>query len=79
MNGNVTPVTGKKELATDIFKNAWNPKIIVIPIAINFPYISGHRLAILNPLRTSATNNADTNRHPKNPNSSAIIAKIKSV
>ena len=49
MNGNGTPVAGKNEVATEIFKNAWNPIEKVIPTASNFPYISGHREAMINP------------------------------
>ena len=50
MNGSGTPVAGKNEHVTDIFKNAWKQMENVKPIASNLPYISGHLEAIISPL-----------------------------
>ena len=50
MNGSGTPVAGKNEHVTDIFKNAWKPIENVMPTAKSFPYISGQRDAIIKPL-----------------------------
>lgn len=50
MKGNGTPVAGKKEVATEIFKNAWKPIEKVIPTAKILPYMSGHLDAMIKPL-----------------------------
>ena len=50
-----------------------------MPTARSFPNISGHFLAITKPLCNSTQNKQIKKKQPANPNSSPIIAKIKSV
>src|SRR5574344_894726 len=79
MKGIGTPVAGKKELATLIFKNAWKQIEKVKPTANNFPYISGQREAITKPLCNNVQKRTISKTQPINPSSSPITAKIKSV
>ena len=79
MNGIGTPVAGKNELATDIFKNAWKQIEKVSPTAKSLPYISGHLDAITNPRCNNVQNSTSTRIHPMKPSSSPTTAKIKSV
>ena len=79
MKGSGIPVAGTKELATDMFVKAWKQIEKVMPIASSFPNISGHFLAIMKPLCKNTPNKQTKKKHPKKPNSSPMIAKIKSV
>ena len=79
MNGRGTPVAGKKEVATEMFKKAWKPIEKVIPTAKILPYISGHLDAMIKPLWIKVQNKPITKIQPIQPNSSPITAKIKSV
>lgn len=72
MNGSGTPVAGKNEHVTDIFKNAWKPIENVMPTAKSFPYISGQRDAIIKPLWIKVQNKPITKTQPTKPNSSPI-------
>ena len=70
------PVAGRKELATDIFVNAWKQIENVIPKARSFEYVSVVLTAIEQPLTKNVPNKQTTNKQPKKPNSSAITAKM---
>ena len=76
--GSATPVTGIDEVATAIFNAAWIPIWAPIPITTIHVNISVQFNAILTHLYTSITNNIITTAHPISPNSSPIIANIKS-
>ena len=79
MKGKGIPVAGTKEEATDIFVKAWKQIEKVIPTAKILPNISGHFLAIIKPLCKNTPKRHNKKKHPKKPNSSPIIAKMKSV
>ena len=75
----MTPVTGIKPTTTIRFKIHWKAIWNVIPKAIYLPNKSLQLRAILNPLIIISKNKLATIIIPKKPNSSLIIANIKSV
>ena len=62
-----------------MFVKAWKHIENVIPTAKIFPNMSGHFFAITKPLCNKTPKRHIKNKHPKKPNSSPMIAKIKSV
>ena len=77
--GNVTPVIGIKDTTTIRFNNAWKESWNVIPNDKYFANVSLDNNDIFIPLYIIIKNKVDTINIPKNPNSSLIIANIKSV
>ena len=67
------------ELETLMLINACKPIDNVIPTARSLPYMSLALEAIIIPLCINVQNKPIIKRQPKNPSSSAITAKIKSV
>ena len=66
-------------VTTAIFNITCTIIIVIIPIPINEPDFSLAYTDIYIPLITKIPNNNITAKHPTNPNSSAIIANIKSL
>ena len=77
--GSVTPVTGIKPTTTIKLSNAWKDIWNVIPKDKYLPNKLLHFLLILKQVKIIVRNNATIINIPKNPNSSLIIEKIKSV
>ena len=69
---------GIDDVTTAILIIACKATIEVIPIATKLLNESGALIAITAPLHIKIENNIIIAIHPTNPNSSAIIAKIKS-
>ena len=78
MNGSVMPVTGRSATTTPMFTNAWMQSHAVIPPASSAPNVSGARIAVRMPATARMPNNAITTVAPRKPNSSPMIAKMKS-
>ena len=70
---------GIEFVTTAIFKIACDEISVVIPIATKLPNKSGAFNEIIIPLIVNKANNIITKAQPTNPNSSAKIAKIKSL
>ena len=66
-------------VTTAIFKITCTAINAVIPIAIKLPKTSSALIAINTPLTTNIANKTITSKQPTKPNSSANIAKIKSL
>jgi hypothetical protein len=77
-NGSVMPVTGRRLTTTQMLMKAWKHSQIVIPAASSAPNVSGARRAVLIPALARIRNRAMTIAAPTNPNSSPMIAKMKS-
>ena len=78
MNGRVMPVTGSSATTTAILMNAWRQSQAVIPAARSAPNVSGARIAVRIPAQASTKKRVITAAAPTNPNSSPMIAKMKS-
>ena len=77
-NGSGMPVTGISPTTTPMLMNAWRQIQAVIPAASSAPNVSGARRAVRMPAYASSTNSPMTRPAPTNPNSSPMIAKMKS-
>lgn len=77
--GNGMPVGGMDEVTTPIWIKVWIVIKDTIPEASNVPNKSSTFKAVLIPLQISKKNNNITVKAPKKPNSSPIIANIKSL
>ena len=77
--GSVTPVTGIRPTTTLKLSIAWNAIQNVIPNETALPNMSLHLLDIINPLYIITKNNTPISKDPKKPNSSQIMANMKSV
>jgi len=78
MNGKVMPVTGSSATTTAMLTNAWKHSHAVIPAASSAPKVSGARSAVRMPAYARRMNRPITRPAPMNPNSSPMIAKMKS-
>ena len=78
MNGRVIPVTGSNATTTAMLMNAWRQSQAVMPAASRAPNVSGARIAVRIPARARTRNRVITAAAPTNPNSSPMIAKMKS-
>lgn len=78
MNGSVMPVTGSKATTTAMFTKAWKPRLAVIPAAKRPPNVSGAVSETRTPSYTRRAKSAITISPPINPNSSPMMAKMKS-
>ena len=78
IKGRATPVAGIDDVATSIFNAACIPICAPIPITTIHENISGHLSAIHTHLYTNTKNNIITTMQPTRPNSSPIMANIKS-
>lgn len=79
IKGRGLPVVGNKPTTHDIFKNAWNTIITVRPAASKEPNGVLAWLAIRKPPRMNTKKATITRSAPTRPNSSPMIAKMKSV
>jgi len=78
MNGRVMPVTGTSATTTAMLMNACRQSQAVIPVASRAPNVSGARSAVRIPAKARMPKRAMTIAAPTNPNSSPMIAKMKS-
>ena len=78
-NGRVIPVTGTSATTTPMLMNAWMQTQAVMPAASRPPNVSGADSAILIPWYARSTNRAMTMPAPTSPNSSPMMAKMKSL
>ena len=78
MNGSVMPVTGSSATTTPMLMKACRQSHAVIPAASRAPNVSGARSAVRIPDTARIPNRAMTTSAPANPNSSPMIAKMKS-
>ena len=78
-NGNGIPVTGISLKCMPIFTKTWQKMRVTIPTANNLPRRSLAWVAVSIPFRRMIVYNASTTILPKNPVSSAITEKIKSL
>jgi hypothetical protein len=78
MNGSGMPVTGNSPTTTPMLMNAWMLIQDVMPPASSAPNVSGARRAVRMPRYANARNNTMTTAPPTRPNSSPMIAKMKS-
>ena len=73
------PVFGRMPVATPIFTKVWNANMPAMPAATSWLKVSLADIAITIHRKTIKSNMARTNIHPRNPNSSPITEKIKSL
>ena len=78
MNGRVMPVTGRSATTTAMLMNAWRQSQAVIPAARRAPKVSGARSAVRIPAPARTRKRSTTAAVPMSPNSSPMIAKMKS-
>jgi hypothetical protein len=78
-NGSVIPVTGSSATTTPILMKAWTQIQAVTPAARRAPNVSGAPSAMRMPWKPMATNRKMTRAAPMSPNSSPMMAKMKSL
>ena len=76
--GSEIPVVGIELVTTAILSSAWIPNWNTTPITTIELNLSGARMAIESPLATKRTNSKMMASAPISPNSSQMMAKIKS-
>ena len=72
-------MVGIEDVTTAIWINVWTENKATIPVANRHPKRSSTFKAILIPLQIITRNNNITVKAPKKPNSSPIMANIKSL
>jgi hypothetical protein len=78
MKGSVMPVIGSSETTTPTLMMAWTVIQVVIPAASSPPNVSGAARATRNPSYARSAKSPITTSPPRSPNSSPMIAKMKS-
>ena len=78
MNGSGMPVTGNSPTTTPMLMNAWMLIQDVMPPASSAPNVSGARRAVRMPRYANARKSTTTTAPPTSPNSSPMMAKMKS-
>ena len=79
MKGRVVPLVGRRPMTTPILRMVCNPIRPVIPAAKRDWKRSVLRFAVWMPQWIRKKKSATKNAEPKKPNSSAMLAKMKSV
>ena len=79
MNGRGNPFVGRQPVTTPILIDAWSTSITVNPNPINCPKVSGALTLMTIPHTRMPRNNDTTSNVMKKPNSSPMIARMKSV
>ena len=78
-NGSVMPVTGTSATTTPMLMNAWMHTQAARPAASRPPNVSGAARAIRMPWYAMTTKSVMTITAPMSPNSSPMMAKMKSL
>src|ERR1017187_4927218 len=79
IKGKGIPLVGTRESTTRMLKKAWSRMLVVMPKATRGAKGSCERKAVRKPRQPKTAKRITTQMAPMNPNSSAMLAKMKSV